>query len=496
LDFHPYLFILERRHHPVHSFSQESIVSANVSMRDVPSIGTLLDDPGVKRRFRKYSRKMCAEAMRRVADRWRQIIRQGKKPSPRGATRGAFLDQVSEVLETTARPSLRPVINATGVVLNTNLGRAPLAPEAIEQIRLVSSGYCNLEAALDTGSRGRRGDHVDRLLVRLSRAPAALVVNNNAAAVMLILNTFAQGREVIVSRGELIEIGGSFRLPDVMSASGARLVEVGTTNRTYLKDYQKAVNAETAMLFRSHTSNYQVVGFTHRPSLEELVRLGRRKKLLTVEDLGSGLLHDFGSQDLADEPTLRWAVRSGADLVCFSGDKLLGGPQCGIIVGRQRLLSQLRQNPMSRAMRVGKMTLSALEAVLRQYLYEDHPEDVIPHLKMIRQPASAVRERARRLLRQLRPAFGDRVEARLINGHSAIGGGSDPGGCLATCLIALRIKGMPPARAARLLRTGDPPVIGRIGGHRLLLDLRTVSSGEMSGLRAALTGLCRHIERG
>jgi L-seryl-tRNA(Ser) seleniumtransferase len=465
-------------------------------MRDVPSIGTLLDDPGVQRRFRKYSRKMRAEAMRRVADRWRRMIRGGQKPSPGGATRGAFLDQVAEVLEAAAKPSLRPVINATGVILNTNLGRAPLAPEAIEQIGLISGGYCNLETALDAGSRGHRGDHVNGLLERLSGAPAALAVNNNAAAVLLILNTFARDRQVIVSRGELIEIGGSFRLPDVMSASGARLVEVGTTNRTYLKDYQKAISKETAMLFRSHTSNYQVVGYTHRPSLEELVKLGKRRKLVTVEDLGSGLLHDFGSQDLAGEPTLREAVRSGADLVCFSGDKLLGGPQCGIIVGRRRLLSQLRENPLSRALRVDKMTLAALEAVLRQYLYGDHPEDAIPHLKMIRQPAAAVRERARRLLRQLRPAFGDLVEARLINGHSAIGGGSDPGGRLATCLIALRFKGMPPARAARLLRTGDPPVIGRIGGHRFLLDLRTVTSREISGLRTALTELCRHIEKG
>jgi L-seryl-tRNA(Ser) seleniumtransferase len=437
---------------------------------------------------------MLAEALRRVADQWRRIIRRGDEPS-QGRSRSAFLDQVEEALAVINRSSLQPVINATGVILNTNLGRAPLVAETLENVSMAASGYCNLETELASGARGHRGVHVDRLLVRLSGAPAAMVVNNNAAAVVLILNTFAKNRQVIVSRGELIEIGGSFRLPEVMASSGARLVEVGTTNRTYLEDYKKAIGDETAMLFRSHTSNYQVVGFTHRPTLEELVRLGKRRRLLTVEDLGSGLLEAFGSQDLSGEPTLRQAVKAGADLICFSGDKLLGGPQCGIIVGRQRLVTQLKKNPLSRAIRVGKLTLAALEAVLRCYLYADRPEEMLPHLKMIRQSAAAVRARARRLLGQLRPAFGDLVEAQLSSGHSAIGGGSYPGARIPTYLIALRAKGRSPSQLAGMLRTGDPPVMGRVGGDRLLLDLRTVSTQELRGLRRALVQMCERVRR-
>jgi L-seryl-tRNA(Ser) seleniumtransferase len=464
------------------------------SLRDVPSIGSLLDDSTVRERFRGYSRKMLTAALRSVADRWRRSIRRGDR-LPQGTSRTTFLDQVEEALEILSRPGLRPVINATGVILSTNLGRAPLARQIVENVTRVAGGYSSLETDLVTGTRGRRDVHVIDLLKRLTGSPAALVVNNNAAAVMLILNTFAKDRAVIVSRGELIEIGGSFRLPQVMAASGARLVEVGTTNRTYLEDYVRAITDQTALLFRSHTSNYRMVGFTHRPSLEELVDLGRRKGLLTVEDLGSGLLADFKTDDLAGEPTVRETVRSGVDLVCFSGDKLLGGPQCGIVLGRQRLVNKLRQNPLYRAVRLGKLTLAALEATLRLYLYADRSERLLPHLGMIRQPAASVRRRADRLLRQLKPEFQNLVQARLYSGQSAIGGGSYPGTQLATCLIGLRAEGLSASRLARMLRLGDPPVVGRIVGQRVMLDLRTVSSGELGGLRRALTALVEQVRR-
>jgi L-seryl-tRNA(Ser) seleniumtransferase len=405
------------------------------------------------------------------------------------------LDQAEEMLRDLSRPGLRPVINATGVILSTNLGRAPLAPEIVEHLDRICRGYSNLETDLASGSRGRRDTHVTGLLTRITGAPAALVVNNNAAAVVLILNTFAQDREVIVSRGELIEIGGSFRLPEVMAASGARLVEVGTTNRTYLKDYRRAITARTALLFRSHTSNYRLVGYTHRPSPEELVRLGRRKGLVTFEDLGSGLVEDFQQDVLDSEPTVRRAVRSGADLISFSGDKLLGGPQCGIIVGRRRLITRLRDNPLSRALRVGKMTLAALEAVLRVYRHADAPSRILPHLQMIGQPAGAVKARARRLLRRLGPEFNRLLQAELHDGSSAVGGGSCPGARLDTCLIGLRARGLSADRLAGMLRSGDPAVIGRIVDRRVMLDLRTVDRRQTAELRRALTALSERIRR-
>jgi len=469
-------------------------MSSKPTLRDVPSIGSLLDDPEVRNRFQDCSRKMLTLALRHVADRWRRSIRRGQGP-PGGTSRVAFLEQVGERLRDLRQPGLRPVINATGVILSTNLGRAPLAPEFVGHIDRIGREYSSLETDLETGVRGRRDVHAADLLTRLTGAPAALVVNNNAAAVVLILNTLARDREVIVSRGELIEIGGSFRLPEVMTASGARLVEVGTTNRTYLKDYRRAITERTALLFRSHTSNYLMVGFTHRPELSELVRLGRRKGLLTVEDLGSGLLEHFGQEVLADEPTVRQAVRSGADLVCFSGDKLLGGPQCGIIVGKRRLISRLRQNPLSRAIRVGKLTLAALEAVLRTYRYLDDPSQVLPHLQMIGQSAQAVRARAGRLLKGLGPELGQFFQAELHSGQSTVGGGSCPGARLDTCLIGLRVRGLSASRLARMLRLGDPPVIGRIAGQRVMLDLRTVSGRQLGDLRRALTALSDRIRR-
>jgi L-seryl-tRNA(Ser) seleniumtransferase len=463
-----------------------------LTLRDVPSIGSLLDDPQVRKRFQTSSRKMLAAALRLVADRWRRSIRRGQQP-PGGSSREAFLDQVEKMLRDLGRPGLRPVINATGVILSTNLGRAPLAPGIADHLGRIAGGYSNLETDLESGSRGRRDVHVTGLLTRITGAPAAMVVNNNAAAVVLVLNTFARDREVIVSRGELIEIGGSFRLPEVMAASGARLVEVGSTNRTYLKDYRQAISDRTALFFRSHTSNYRVVGYTHRPQLEALVRLSRRKGLLTFEDLGSGLVEDFAEDLLAGEPTIRQAVRSKADLVSFSGDKLLGGPQCGIIIGRRRLITRLRENPLFRAVRVGKLTLAALEAVLLWYLYDDEPARGLPHLRMIGTSAQAVRARARRLLRRLGPEFGRRLQAELHNGESTIGGGSCPGARLDTCLIGLRARGLSAERLARMLRTGDPAVIGRIAGDRVMLDLRTVTRDQTGDLRRALTALSGRI---
>jgi L-seryl-tRNA(Ser) seleniumtransferase len=469
-------------------------MSSSISLQDLPSIGILMDDEAVRGFLRQYPRKMVVAAMRRVVAHWRGLIRRWKEP-PRGVSRQAFVDELEGMLVVMAQPSLRPVINATGVILNTNLGRAPLAGEAVRALKQIAWGYCNLETELGPGTRGHRLAHVESLLVKLTGAPAAMVVNNNAAAVLLVLDTLAQKGEVIVSRGELIEIGGSFRLPEVMASSGAQLVEVGTTNRTYLEDYKKAITERTALLFRSHTSNYRVVGFTARPSLQELAKLGKRRGLVTVEDLGSGLLTGLEVEGLGQEPTVVEAVRSGVDLITFSGDKLLGGPQCGIILGRQRLLGRMRKNPLSRAIRLGKLTLAALEAVLRLYAHSDDPAEKLPHLKMILLSPALLRSRARRLLKKLDPLVGQDFEVKLVNGFSTIGGGSYPGAQLPTVLIGLRAKGFPPTQLARRLRMGDPPVMGRIAGNRLLLDLRTVMTGELAGLQRALARLFQEMSR-
>jgi L-seryl-tRNA(Ser) seleniumtransferase len=470
-------------------------VSNRISPEDLPSIGALLEDHSIRQRFGQFPRKLLVQAMRGVVAQLRELIRRGEYPHSR-ISRELILDQVEQVLVTTSRSSLRPVINATGVVLNTNLGRAPLPDEAVKALSRVAGGYCSLEMELGSGRRGNRMAHVEGLLTKLTGAPAAMVVNNNAAAVLLVLNTFARGRQVIVSRGELIEIGGSFRLPEVMASSGAKLVEVGTTNRTYLEDYKGAITDLTAMLFRSHTSNYQVVGFTTRPSLQELAKLGRRRRLLTVDDLGSGLLVNLAEEGLGAEPTVTDAVKSGVDLVTFSGDKLLGGPQCGIVLGSRRLINRLRKNPLSRAIRVGKLTLAALEAVLRLYAYADDPRELLPHLRMILRPAAAIRGRARRLLKRLSPFLGEAVEAKLVDGFSVIGGGSFPGAQVPTCLIGLRAARFPPTQLAIWLRDGHPSVVGRIAGNRLLLDLRTVSSRELAGLQRSLARVCQLAHAG
>ena len=453
--------------------------------RKIPAIGNLLKDEEISRRFNRYPRKMVLEAMREVADRWRRRIRSGDALKA-DFSREAFLIEVDEDLEQKGKRSLKRVINATGVILNTNLGRAPLAPEAIAALSELSSGYSNLEIQLDTGQRGERYSHVDELLRKLTGAESTLVVNNNAAAVLLILDTFAKDKEVIVSRGELIEIGGSFRLPEVLKKSGAKLVEVGTTNRTYLSDYEDAINENTALLLKSHTSNYKIIGFTHRPTLDEFVKLGKRHNVITVEDLGSGLFVDLTRFGLPYEPTVGDAVKSGLDLITFSGDKLLGGPQCGVILGKEDLIKKMKKNPLLRALRVCKLTLGALEAILRIYYYEEDPVQKIPHLKMITEPLSEIKRKANRLTKKIIPLFTDDLKIEIIEGKSEIGGGSYPGVEMPTYLVSLRSTNRSPMEIAKSLRENDPPVITRIADNRVLFDLRTIGEEEIPDLIKAI----------
>lgn len=383
------------------------------------------------------------------------------------------------MLNAAARGSLRPVINATGVVIHTNLGRAPLADVAIERVRAIAEGYSNLEYDLALGTRGSRTVHAESLLTQLTGAEAALVVNNNAAATMLILSGLAAGREVVISRGEMVEIGGGFRVPDVMRQSGATLREVGTTNRTRASDYLAAVTTATAMFLRVHPSNFRIEGFTERPSLADLVSAGRAMNVPVVEDIGSGCLVD----DLPGEPSVRQSIAAGVDLVCFSGDKLLGGPQSGIIVGRRALVDRLRTHPLMRAVRADKIAFAILEATLAEYA-AGRASETVPVQRMLHASADDIEARVRRLSTTL-AANGWRVA--MISGSSAVGGGSAPGLELPTVLLALDREGESPDHLERWLRSLDPPVIARIEHDRVVLDLRTVMPGQDETLGRLLT---------
>jgi L-seryl-tRNA(Ser) seleniumtransferase len=382
--------------------------------------------------------------------------------------------------------SLRSVINATGVILHTNLGRAPLSASALEHIRNTAGGYSNLEFDIESGSRGKRDVHVDRLFRKLfdahvgkatpglpgeQRSPdvSTIVVNNNAAAVLLALNTLAESSEVIVSRGELVEIGGSFRIPDIMAKSGAILREIGTTNRTNLSDYESAINEKTKLLLRVHRSNFEISGFTERPSLDELVALARLRNLPLMEDLGSGALFDMSAAGIKNEPTVFDSLHAGVDVVAYSGDKLLGGPQAGILSGSPELISKMRANSLFRALRVDKLTFAALEATLLAYVKRDY--DAIPALRMMRLAKEEIKMRADRLVFQIRSS---RIAAEIIDGESIIGGGAAPSAILPTSLLALTCSGFDADELAERLRSGNPAIISRVQESRVLLDLRTV----------------------
>jgi L-seryl-tRNA(Ser) seleniumtransferase len=422
-----------------------------VRLRDLPSVDELAqtsDDP------------LAVEAARSVLARAREEIQAGADP-------GELAARLRDELASLRRPHLRRALNATGVVVHTNLGRAPLAEAALERVREVGRGYSNLEYDVQAGSRGSRQDHVAAVLRRLTGAEAALVVNNNAAAVLLALAALAEGRDVIVSRGELIEIGDGFRIPDVLARSGARLVEVGTTNRTRAADFERAVGPETAVLLRVHQSNFRQVGFTELPSVAELARITQRHGLALVDDLGSGVMGQ-----VEDEPSVAESLAAGADLVCFSGDKLLGGPQAGIVVGRADLVERLRRHPLQRAVRADKLTLAALEGTLALYLDADAAVREVPVLRMVKDDPEVVRVRAERLAKLV----GGEVEETVAR----VGGGALPLAQLRSYACAVEEE------LAGPLRIGEPPVIGIVRDGRLLLDCRTLTDAEVTEVAAAV----------
>lgn len=435
-------------------------MSVQDQFRSLPAIEHLLQSTEAVNLAAEYGRALVLEALRARLETAREAIRRGEA----APDQERLLDDAGALLQSWTAPTLEPVINATGTILHTNLGRAPLSKAAGEAALKVALGYSTLEYDLKQGQRGSRLVHAEALLQRLTGAEAALVVNNNAAAVLLALSALARRRAVVIARTQLVEIGGGFRVPEVMKQSGARLVEVGATNRVHLEDYRAALEEKPALILRAHRSNFRLLGFTSEPSPEEIAHLAHEAGLPLVDDLGSGTLLDTARFGLAHEPTVQEALAAGADLVCFSGDKLLGGPQAGIIAGRADLVAKLKRHPLARALRADKLCLGGLSATLLHYL-KGEAEREVPVWRMISMPLGVIQERAARW----RQALG---QGELLEGESTVGGGSLPGEVLPTCLLALQVRS--PSRALAALRTAKPPVIARIQDERLVLDPRTV----------------------
>lgn len=458
-------------------------------LRQIPSVDELLALPKLRALMERMDRGVVLEVARTVLANLRERIA-GEMNLNALALEPATLEaRIAEAVERLLAQSLVAVINATGVILHTNLGRAPLAPEVIEHLRRTATQYSNLEYDLEAGERGKRDAHTSRLLERLTGAEAAIVVNNCAAAVLLVLAALAKGGEVLVSRGELIEIGDGFRIPEIMAESGAVLREVGTTNRTRIADYERAINEKTRLLLRVHPSNFRITGFTERASLEELVELGRRMALPVVEDLGSGCVVDLREQGL-EEPVARASVEAGASVVTFSGDKLLGGPQAGIIAGKREIVQRIRRHPLFRALRVDKLTIGALEVTLGAYLRG--ALDEIPALRMIRMTAGEIGRRTENFLRELRPELPlGKVEVEVADGTSVIGGGSTPTQELPTRVIRIASARYSAAQLEQRLRKAPKgiSVIARVEEERLILDLRTVLPEQELILRETLAAV-------
>ncbi len=453
----------------------------------LPAVDLLLTKARAVAAFQNTPRAVLVAAIRNTLDTLRRdILTAATPPTPQDLNETALLSAIGQTLAREETPSLRRLVNATGVVIHTNLGRSPLAESVITHMSEVARGYSNLEYDLATGRRGSRYSIVSDLLCDLTGAESAMVVNNNAAAVLLCLDTIARGKEAVVSRGELVEIGGAFRVPDVMAKSGALLREVGTTNRTHLKDYEGAITSETGLLLKVHTSNFKVVGFTAAVSLGELVALGRRFQLPVMEDLGSGTFVDLRDAGLDYEPTVRESVAAGTDIVTFSGDKLLGGPQAGIIVGREAWLHRIQKNPLTRALRIDKLTLAALEGTLLLYRDEQNARNTVPTLRMLTLSRQAVTERADRLGAMLSSICPEKLTVVPMDKPGKAGGGALPATALPSRCLGIRVAGMSPDALECALRKADPPIIGRIDDDLFLLDLRTVLDDEMPLIAKAL----------
>ncbi len=448
----------------------------NNFLRNLPSVNQLLESPQLKKMVENINHGVVAEGVRTFLDdlRTQVVDAAGEVPIP---TPTEMADKIADWLSNEERPYLRRVINGTGIVLHTGLGRAPIATEALAAVNEISKGYASVEISLATGDRGQRVKAVERLICELTGAEAAVVTNNNAAATMLTLSAMAAGKEVIVSRGQLIEIGGSYRLPDVMECSGAKLKEVGTTNKTHLEDYEKAIDPElTGALLKVHPSNFEVVGFTKTISTKELSKLAAKHDLPLIDDIGSGALLDYAQFGLQNEPVAADSIRDGADLILFSGDKLIGGPQCGIIAGKKKYVDRILKDPLMRAMRVGKMTLAALHTTLSLYRDEEQAKQSIPLLRMLSMPVENLKLRAEKLS-SLLSAVSCVESCEAIEEEAMLGGGSLPAQKIPTWCVSISPVGSVDTFTANL-RAGAPAILGRVQKGKLLLDMRTISPAE------------------
>ncbi|OGW39620.1 MAG: L-seryl-tRNA(Sec) selenium transferase [Nitrospirae bacterium GWD2_57_9] len=458
-------------------------------LRKLPSVDEILKESRIKQLLETFPRVLVLDAVRTVLDRTRNAILQAQTSpnlNEQNLSLPVILSQAEAVLKDLAEPSLQRVINATGVIVHTNLGRSVLSETAIKRVAEAAAGYSNLEYDLAAGERGKRHVHVEGILKRLTGVEAATAVNNNAAAVLLCLNTIARGKEVIVSRGELVEIGGSFRVPDVMERSGAILREVGTTNKTHLKDYEKAINERTGLLLKVHTSNYKIVGFTKEVEPDELVKLGRKNNLPVMWDLGSGGFLDLSTYGAGSEPTVQQAVDSGVDVLTFSGDKLLGGPQAGMILGRKTWLDPIRSNPLARALRIDKLTLAALDATLAQYLDKEKATRDIPTLWMLTQPLAEIERKAELLSSGIRSLQGTSLSVTIQEDTSQSGGGALPTGNFPTRTVCIRHDRMSANKIESALRLNKPHIIARIKEGMVVFDPRTLNDGEIGKIVEAM----------
>ena len=465
-------------------------------LRRLPGIDRVLEAAKTDARFARIPKSVLLDGARKAVDDLRSAILEGAHLVPEGdLTDAALLDRINGLVRAAMTLNLRPVINATGVIVHTNLGRSCLARSVAENVVAAATRYTNLEYDLALGRRGSRYAAVEDLLCEISGAAAAMVVNNNAGAVLLCLDTLARGMEVVVSRGELVEIGGSFRIPDVMAKSGCTLREVGTTNRTHLADYERAIGSETGLLLKVHTSNFSVVGFTSAVPVGELVSLGAKHRLPVMEDLGSGTFVDFSTYGLTREPTVQESVAAGVDLVTFSGDKLLGGPQAGIIAGKKDVVAQIRQNPLTRALRIDKMTLAALESTVRLYRDEREAVAVIPTLRDMTRAVDDIARHADRLAEALKAAGGGKVRVQAMDCSSRAGGGSLPLLDLPSRCLAVHVEGMSASAVERHMRASDPPVVGRIEDDAFVMDVRCVREEETALIADAFRCLIQGADR-
>ncbi|OVE78586.1 L-seryl-tRNA(Sec) selenium transferase [bacterium I07] len=459
--------------------------SLNKLLKKLPGVDRLLEDARIDALMNLYPRVLILDGVRNYLDHMRHTILH-VEPPPDIVDYDEIVNGLVAWAHEALKPSLRRAVNGTGIVLHTALGRAPFSEAARSRLADVAASYCTLQIDLATGKRGDRYKHVEDLLIRITGAEAAMVVNNNAAATLLILNTLAGGKEVLVSRGELIEIGGSFRIPDIMKRSGARLVEVGTTNRTHLKDYKNAIADQTALILRVHQSNYRILGFTKQVPIEELVGQCRASNLLFVDDLGSGALVDLSRWGLPREQTVQESVQAGSDVICFSGDKLIGGPQCGIIVGKKKHIDRLKRNQLTRALRSDKMTYAVLEETLRLFLDEDKLTQSHTVLKMLTEPPAAIKKRCQLLARKMRRILGARGKVEVIQDVSEAGSGSLAAEKLPTYALSLWILGASAEDLSAQLRRSSPPILGRIKDNHFLLDGRTLLKEEFQWVEDAV----------